>query len=116
MMAMADLGAEAPRWTLAKKIAFRFAFVLFFVHLISPFNQLSTLFWYWAGLLEGARTLWLNVVSFISEQVFGATITALPLGSGDTTFNYVEWFCFAAVTAIGTAIWTLADRRRPSYP
>jgi hypothetical protein len=66
--------------------------------------------------LESARTLWLNVVSFVGEKVFGAAITALPNGSGDTTFNYLEWFCFVAIAMIGTAIWSIVARHRPSHP
>ncbi len=118
-MAMAESGAEAPRWSLAKRIGFRFAFVLFFVHFISPFNQLSGKFWVLSGLsglLEAVAVWWLNFVSFVGEHVFKATITALPLGSGDTTFNYLEWFCFAAIAAVATLIWSVVAWRRPSHP
>ena len=56
------------------------------------------------------------MVNFAAQRVFGATITALPYGSGDTTFNYVELFCWAGIAAAAACVWSVADWRRPSYP
>ena len=39
----------------------------------------------------------------------------VDLGIGDTTWNYVQVFCFAVLAAIVTVIWSVLDRRRPHY-
>jgi hypothetical protein len=115
-MASADLAAEMPRWSVVKRIAFRFLFVYALAMFLSPFNQVSAIFWHHLGLLVAGRDWWLGVVRFVSQQVFGATITALPLGSGDTTFNYVEVFCWITIAAALTLVWSIVDWRRASYP
>ncbi len=34
-------------------------------------------------------------------------------GSGDTTLDYIQVFCFAVIALIGAIAWTRLDRRRP---
>ena len=72
--------------------------------------------WSRLGLFESVGSWWKGIVAFVGERVFGATITAMPFGSGDTTFNYVELFCWAVIAAIATVVWSIADRKRLSYP
>jgi hypothetical protein len=59
--------------------------------------------------------LWDSAVLWVGAQVFGVDITIRPLGSGDTTWNYVQLFCFLVVTATATVAWTLLDRKRSHY-
>ncbi len=116
-MATVELTAEAPRWNLATRIGFRFLFVYFFVSLIAPFNQLGgSMLWYFLGLKDFVGSWWKGLVNLVGTNVFGATITTLTNGSGDTTFNYIELFCWAAIAAAVTIVWSIADRKRLSYP
>ena len=99
-MATVELMAATPRWNPATRIGFRFLFVYFFVCVFAPFNQLGgTMLWnswgFTTALVRGGRAL----VTSSATKVFGATITTMPNGSGDTTFNYVELFCWAAIAA-----------------
>jgi hypothetical protein len=103
--------AAAPVWGAAKRLLFRFAFAyLVLYNLPFPLNMLpsqATSQWYDA--------LWDAPVHWIGKHLFHVDITVRPNGSGDTTFNYVQVFCYL-VLAIGVAlVWTLFDRRRPSY-
>jgi hypothetical protein len=116
-MATVELTAATPRWNPATRIGFRFLFVYFFVCVFAPFNQLGgTILWNLLGLHDSVGSWWKGIVAFVGERVFGATITAMPFGSGDTTFNYVELFFWAAIAAIATVVWSIADRKRLSYP
>lgn len=36
-------------------------------------------------------------------------------GSGDTSFNYIQVFCFVIIAGVSSAAWSLLDRRRPHY-
>jgi hypothetical protein len=55
---------------------------------------------------------WNAAVPWVGARAFGLTITVRPNGSGDTTYNYVQVFCFAVVSLVLAGIWTLIDRRR----
>lgn len=101
-------------WSSAKKVLFRASFlffILFFFFVpnaafpgadqiykfyIQPFHQFIP----WVG----AHILHLSY-----------PITTFPLGSGDTTFDYVVLLFSVFLTVLGCLIWTLADRQRPSY-
>ena len=55
-------------------------------------------------------------VQFVGRTVFGAEITVMPNGSGDTTYNYIEVFIIAALAILGTIAWTLWKRAAPVSP
>jgi len=103
--------SAAPVWGAAKRLLFRFAFAyLVLYNLPFPVNMLpgqASAQWYDA--------LWDAPVHWTGKHLFHVDITVRPNGSGDTTFNYVQVFCYL-VLAIGVAlVWTLLDRRRPNY-
>ena len=52
---------------------------------------------------------------WVGRQVFHAEITVRPNGSGDTTYNYVQVYCYAVMAAAVAVAWTLLDRRRTDY-
>ncbi|HEY6141475.1 MAG TPA: hypothetical protein VI670_27270 [Thermoanaerobaculia bacterium] len=99
-------------WSPARRVAFRFAAVYLFLYLFPfPFNVVpgvDKLFAWWDGA-------WEVLVKWTGLHVFGVTITVLPAGSGDTTFNYVQLFCGVVIAALATIVWTLLDRRTPDY-
>src|SRR5690242_3060419 len=87
--------SPAPRWSLAKRIAFRLTFAYFVLYNI-PFP---------AGLLPFTDTvsqkydgLWQAIVPWVGKHLLRLSydITVFTNGSGDTTYNYVQVFCFLA--------------------
>jgi hypothetical protein len=104
--------APALTWSPLKRVAFRFVCCYFLLYILPfPINQIPginrlTAFW---------GKLWDAIVMWTGANVLHVTITARPAGSGDTTWNYVQLFCFLVTALLGTAVWTLADRRRLHY-
>jgi hypothetical protein len=92
---------------------FRFAFVYLVVYIL-PFPLSYGPFV--VRVAQPYTEAWNAVVPWVGEHIFGVTITVRPNGSGDTTYNYVQVFCFFVLAVIGAGLWSLLDRRRPSYP
>lgn len=119
-----DLGREpnmstpdAPQqdWGLARRIAFRFAFLYFVLYNFpSPVDQLPGMSW----LSEAYGKPWEAFVPWVGKHLLHLPqdITVLPNGSGDTTFNYVQVLCFLVLAVVGTGLWSLVDARRTRYP
>lgn len=102
-------------WHPALRAAFRFGFLyLVLYNLPFPLGVIPG-----TGLLARPWTaLWEAVVPWVGRSILavGYPITVLPNGSGDTTWNYVQIFCFVVIAAAGTVLWTALDRRRRAYP
>ena len=102
----------APVWSPAKRLLFRFL-VSYLVLYSFPFPLYYIpyvgMVAYWFNLFEEKLVRWTG------QQVFGVTITVLPNGSGDTTYNYVEVFCMLVLAAAAALAWSLLDRRRRNY-
>lgn len=99
-------------WSPARRVVFRFATAYLLLYLFPfPLNaipRVEKLFGWWdAG--------WAVIVKWAGLHVFGVTITVMPNGSGDTTFNYVQIFCFLVAAALVTIVWSVLDRNRVSY-
>ena len=99
-------------WSPARRVAFRFAAVYLLLYLFPfPLNIVPAterLFGWWdAG--------WAVIVKWVGLHLFGVTITVMPNGSGDTTYNYVQVFCFLIVAAFAAAVWSALDRKATSY-
>jgi hypothetical protein len=98
---------DRPAPSRAQSYAFRALFI-YVVAYSFPF-PLSAI-----PLLDQVAVVWayvwqLVVVAF-AEHVLGTSITVMPNGSGDTTFNWVEIVVFAALALGGAAIWIVVDR------
>jgi hypothetical protein len=91
-----------PVWPLLAQVLFRFVFS--YLILFNLFGGNSLL---------GA--LWDPLVLWVGQEVFAVEITARPLGSGDTTWNYVQVFCFLVLALAATLVWSLCDRKRRHY-
>jgi hypothetical protein len=103
---------DAPRWGQAKRILFRFTFSYI---LLSTFTYLPYFLPFLYGLAQPYLKLWDILVPWAGSTLFHADTSVLPNLSGDTTYNYVQVFCFAMLALAATAIWTLLDRRRANY-
>jgi hypothetical protein len=110
-IAMSESAPE-PEWTLTQWILFRFAFV-YFVLYIFPFPIRAVP----QGEIVGKpyEDCWNAVVPWVGKHVFQVEITVRPNGSGDTTYNYLQVFCFLVIAAVAAALWSLCDRERKSY-
>jgi hypothetical protein len=131
------------RWNLAQRLAFRFFCVYLSLYILPfPINTLDSLLTNLREIATGeesdpAQRSFLSqyvtkpyadfmdeVVLWTCRELFGVELQYRPLGSGDTTWNYIQIFDFAVIAAALTLLWTLAAwawgrlRRRPSpgYP
>jgi len=99
-----------PPWSSAKRIAFRWLFVYVGFYMLQP----SPLDFVAPGLVAPYSELWERIVKG-AGRLLGLHITVLPNASGDTTYNYVQVLCYAALAAVAALVWTAADRRRADY-
>jgi hypothetical protein len=104
-------------WHPITRILFRFTFVY-----VAVYFAAILVFFALALLLRSPTDAnaileyWHQPVVWVGKQIFQVDITIFPAGSGDTTYNYVEVFCFAVIAATATLFWTWFDRKRKSYP
>lgn len=102
-------------WSLIKKISFRLFFVYCLLFCLPfPIDIFES--------LEGITTFydnytWKSIIPVVSEHIFNIPYDslALPLGSGDTTYNYIQLFCFVIIMVLITVIWSFIDRKRKNY-
>jgi uncharacterized membrane protein YphA (DoxX/SURF4 family) len=105
----------SPRWGLARRILFRFAFsYLVLYNLPFPLDLLSVLP-HGEEITKPYTELWNFVVPAVGDQGFGVEVATRRTGSGDTTFRYIQVVCYLVLALVATAIWTFLDRRRPHY-
>src|SRR5262245_37208788 len=114
-------------WSRLQRLLFRFVLVFFVFHMIPfPIPELATLLsglsvdFLGSGPQSGMQAFvkeWVSdpyekamdkAVLWTGEQVFGVEITYRPLGSGDTTFNYVQEFLLVVIAGAVTLLWSLA--------
>ncbi len=98
-----------PRWALAKRILFRFAFAYLVLYNLPVFLE------YIPYVGQAHQSFWDFLVPAVADQLFGVVADGTPNGSGDTTFNYVQVFCFLVLSLAATLIWSFLDRRRAEY-
>ncbi len=108
-----DSSHDAAAWGPVNRIVFRFCFAYFILYIFPfPFTVIP------GGdvVFKPYGDLWNAVVPWVGQHLFHLTITVLPNGSGDTTFNYVQVFCLTIIATVVAAIWTVLDRKRLGYP
>ncbi|HEY6565809.1 MAG TPA: DCC1-like thiol-disulfide oxidoreductase family protein, partial [Pirellulaceae bacterium] len=65
----------------------------------------------YAGPLAGwYTTAQQGMVTWIAKEVCGIAITVYPAGSGDTTYNYIEFATYLSLAAVLALLWTLVRR------
>lgn len=108
-MAVPAEKADAPRWSLATRVAFRFFFsFLLLTYLPFPLNLVPGVETVW-------QKLWLPVVE-VAAAFLGVTVDSSFNGSGDRLFNWVSLFVTVVLAVAATLIWSVADRRALGYP
>ncbi len=104
---------EPARWSLAKRIAFRFAFsYLVLYNFPFPFDYVPLLY-----PLVGWHEKLLATLIYrpVSEQLFGIPFVLRSNGSGDQAAAYVRVLCLLLVAIVVTVLWSILDRRRAHY-
>src|SRR5687768_1715401 len=101
---------DAPRWSLATRIAFRLVFS-FFVLMYAPFPLDVVPF-----IAGAAQNVWSAAIEGVGESVFGIAVDTAFNGSGDRTSNWIQLLIMVLLSVAGTLIWSLADRKAVSYP
>jgi hypothetical protein len=108
--------AAAPDWRPVKRVLFRFAFSYLFLYLLGAFLGLLAFIPY-AGIVVGwYYQLWSALVPWVGEHILQVAALPHPTGSGDSMFNWVEIFCYLALSGLAALVWTVVDRKRKSYP
>lgn len=94
------MSAGSAEWSPARRLAFRLLFVYVLLY-ASPLDFFDT----------GGSAFWQAVVPWAGTLLGLLPITIFPNGSGDTTFNYVQVFCFAVIAVAVAVPWALLDRK-----
>ena len=110
---MEPLRQDNLDWGPVQRALFRFAFCYFVLYNF-PF-PLSLIPVYGEVLKQSYMEIWHVAAPWVGEHVLGIEVRYRPGGSGDTTYNYVQIFCFLAVSVAATLVWTLLDRKRRNY-
>ncbi|MBJ6759757.1 hypothetical protein JGU66_03220 [Myxococcaceae bacterium JPH2] len=105
----------APAWSLARRIAFRFACAYLCLYGFSFLMESLPSGALVSGFLN--EQVWHVAVPWVGKHVLhlGADITTFQNGSGDTTYNYVQLLLYLALAGVVTAAWSVWDWRRPQY-
>lgn len=109
-----------PRWNPFTRIAFRFCFLYFGLYCLLYPQLLSILAGWlvagWSSLADPSTwqtQLLQPFLQWVGRQVFGATdVPLVTTGGRDQLIFWVLLFCILVVSVVGTAVWTLLDRRR----
>ena len=104
-----ELTKTSNPWNSGKRITFRFLFIYFILYTFPfPISVFSF------GEDFNFAGLWNPLVVWTGKHILKLPneITVLPNGSGDTTWNYVQVFLFVILSAVGTLIWSIADRKQ----
>nr|CRL67539.1 hypothetical protein CPGR_00490 [Mycolicibacterium malmesburyense] len=109
-------------WHPGTRIAFRFC-VAYFGLFCLWFAQITFVFTGFVGVwMPDEAILWQMVAlaplaRWVGRHVFGVdAVLHLDSGSGDQAAIWVLVFCGLVVAAVITAVWSVLDRRRVSYP
>jgi len=107
--------AQALRWNLPLRIAFRFCFAYFTLFCLAegmipallpaPF-QIPELALFWP---LRQITLW------TAAHIFGVKRAIGYIGGSDTLFGWTSFFCLLVIAVVITAFWSVLDRHRQNY-
>lgn len=116
-----DFYVARPEWSLLQRIGFRFvcAYLIFYT---TPAPGRSSLI----AAIPGTTFLtlpyvkmWRAIVEWVAAHVFHLTgsVAVYPQvnGSGDSTLDYIQVLCYAALAAVAALVWSILDRKRTEY-
>jgi hypothetical protein len=107
------ISVEVPRWRLSTRIAFRFCVLYFGLYVVLNLFPavLVPLSIDMPNL--GDMGVIQRLVKWVARVVFGvsAPLVVTVTGSGDRTYDWVLACCLLVAAALGTATWSVVDRR-----
>jgi hypothetical protein len=118
-IAIPDVHVEpAPKWSLPTRIGFRF-FAIYFTLYILCTQMFFGLFQlpFWQPPSPGANSALQRAVTWIAVSWWGfpQPLTTRS-GSGDKPYDFALAAGLLIISALATLVWSVADRRRLSYP
>jgi len=110
--------SQAPNWSLARCVIFRFCFVYFGLYCMAT-QILGGMFPIPKVDVPDPGTLWpmRPIVLWTAAHIFRVThpLVFEDTGSGDRTFDWVLVFCLLVFATLATVIWSSVDRKRVNY-
>lgn len=104
---------SSSEWTVARRIGFRFAFVLGLL-IVFPFPIGAIP---WTDAIESALRKPLDWgATWLSELIGAPAPWPGPNGSGDRAFDYVQLLLYVLLAVVAALVWSVIDRRRRAYP
>ena len=111
----------ADVWHPVTRVAFRFCFLYFglfclwFAQITFAFAGVLAL-WLPAGAVIWQMTLTAPATGWVGRTLFGVDTTLhTDSGSGDQAAIWVSMGCLLMIALVGTAVWSVLDRRRSQY-
>ena len=107
--------------SLAARIVFRFAFTYLALYCLPWSGRVSLLdvLGGWGDILQSILEWpWRALCPWVAVHVFrlsGPVTRYHETGSGDTTLDYIQVFCFLVIAAVVALLWSLLDHRRKQY-
>ncbi len=108
-------------WHPVTRVAFRFCFLYFglfclwFAQITYAFAGILAL-WMPAGAVMWQMLLTAPATDWVGRTLFGVDATLRPgSGSGDQAAIWVSMACLLLIALVGTAVWSVLDRRRTQY-
>lgn len=97
------------KWTFIEKIGFRFFFIFFLLQIFAfPLGYLIE-----NGFYNNA---WTWPINWAGNTFFDIPeISLRPNGSGDTRWNWIQFFLIICLSIVGTTAWTILDTKRLHY-
>lgn len=112
---MTSLSDYAVRWTLARKLAFRFFFIYCCLYMFYTWLRFGTI----PGLIQLHRLLWpvcRYVVTFFNDHLLHIRETLVePNSSTDTSFSWAAQYTMLIFSVLIAAGWSALDRKRENY-
>ncbi len=113
--------AAPVRWSLPLRIGWRFL-TSYLILYVLPMPRHVDLFGslpFSSFLTEPYTKMWRNFVPWVAIHLFHLSGPAVVYpkvnGSGDSTLDYVQHFCYLAIAALAAMVWSVVDRKRPNY-
>src|SRR5207249_11676722 len=106
---------NAP-WGTTRRVAFRFAFSYLALYLYPLSATLGWFWFFWVSWENHAYEVpWRKLVPWVAARVLRLGHPVTVSATGDSTYAYVKVLCFVLIAALATVVWSVIDRRRPSY-
>src|SRR6187402_2416543 len=100
-------------WRLTTRIVFRFGFIYWLLYSM----PIPGIYRYRFVDRDGLAVVWHNVVPWFAKYFLNQDLVVVGFqGAGDSMFNYARALLFVGLAAVGTAFWSVADRKSLAHP